>query len=93
MDGAPVSAYRNGLHVLERLGDTELHEAYQNFVTRLEGVLTPQEQEIYTLFQQRTMGGSVPPDEQAVADKVAGHAELPQLYEQFLTLLNSRHAS
>jgi hypothetical protein len=81
------------LQVLERLGDTELLEAYEKFVTRLEGVLTPQEQEVYTLFQQRTMGGSVPPEEQAVADKVADHAELPQLYERFLTILSSRHAS
>ncbi|MBA3943259.1 MAG: hypothetical protein H0X37_01700 [Herpetosiphonaceae bacterium] len=80
--------YERALQVLGRLDHADLLAAYKQFVSRLQTILTPAEQEIYASFQQRTQGG-VRPEEQAVADKVAADAEALPLYEQYLTVLKS----
>ncbi len=80
--------YERALQVLGRLGHADLLAAYQQYVSRLQTILTPAEQETYASFQQRTQGG-VLPQEQAVADKVAADAEALPLYEQYLTTLRS----
>jgi hypothetical protein len=92
MDEHPMSAYRRALQVLERSGDAELFEAYQRYLTRLETILTAEEQALYCTFQQRTQGG-VQPEEQTIADKVAADGEALQLYDRYLTLLSSRQSA
>jgi hypothetical protein len=83
------NAYKRALQVLERLNEPDLLEVYQQFVTRLDAILTPEEQDIYASFQQRTTGGARP-EEEAVAGKVSADPEALALYERYLSLLSGR---
>ena len=83
------NAYHRALQVLERLNEPELTEAYKRYVARLDAILTPDEQNTYVAFQQRTQG--IPrAEEQEVADKVAADPEALSLYDRYLTLLSNR---
>jgi len=82
------NAYERALQVLERLDHADLLAAYKQYVTRLQTILTPEEQATYASFQQRTTGG-VQPEEQAVADKVAADADALPLYDQYLAALQN----
>ena len=89
-----MNAYRRGIEALQVLNDPELVAAYEQYVSRLEQQLTPDELELYRSYQQRAQTGtSTRPEEQAVADKVEADPELLPLYERYLRLLGDRQVS
>lgn len=89
-----MNAYRQGIVALQAFNDPELVAAYEQYVTRLEQRLTPDEMELYRSYQQRAQTAtSTRPEEQAVADKVDGDPEILSLYERYLVLLGDRQVS
>ena len=86
-----MDGFHRAVQALERLNEPELLEAYRRFVARLETLLTPEEMQLYTDYQQRAAAGSsARPDEQAVADKVEADSEALSLYEQYRQVLGNR---
>jgi hypothetical protein len=84
-----MNAYQRGLQALERLNEPELAAAYQAYVQRLGQHLSSDEMDLYAAYIQRLQLASAPrPEEQAVADKIAGDGELDRLYQHYLQVLN-----
>ena len=84
-----MNSYERALSVLARLNDDELYQAYHRFADRVQQILSPEELETYCSFQQRTLGGA-PPEEQAVADKVAADPEAVPAFQRYLSMLQNR---
>jgi len=88
------NALERGLHVLERLNDPELVEAYRAYMRRLEELVGPDNMDTYTQVYQRDRrqltqqagGAPLSPEEQAVRDKVAADPTVQALYERYLAL-------
>ena len=92
------NALERGLHVLERLNDPELVEAYRRYLQRLEELVGRDNLDTYALVYQRdrrqlnqqVIGAALTSAEQTVRDKVAADAEVHSLYEQYIALAKAR---
>ncbi len=83
-----MNAYERALHAIEQLNDPALLQAYQQYATRLESVLSPEELDTYVAFQQRD-SVNPRPEEQIVTDKIAADPEIGRLYQQYLDRLSA----
>jgi hypothetical protein len=92
------NALERGLHVLERLNDPELVEAYRRYLQRLEELLGRDNLDTYAIVYQRdrrqlnqqVIGAALTSAEQTVRDKVAADPEVHSLYEQYIALAKAR---
>ncbi len=88
------NALERGLHVLERLNDPEIVEAYKRYMQRLEELVGPDQLDTYASIYQRTRrqleqqapDTNLTPEEQAVRAKVAADPEVQRLFNQYLEL-------
>jgi hypothetical protein len=88
------NALERGLHVLERLNDPELVEAYRGYMHRLEGLVGPDLLDTYAMVYQRerrqlnqqVVGAPLTPEEREVRERVAADPEVHTLYERYLSL-------
>jgi hypothetical protein len=92
------NALERGLHVLERLNDPELVEAYRRYLQRLEELVGRDNLATYALVYQRdrrqlnqqVIGAALTSAEQIVRDKIAADPEVHSLYEQYIALAKAR---
>jgi hypothetical protein len=88
------NALERGLHVLERLNDPELVEAYRAYMQRLEALVGRDNLDTYAQVYQRDRrqlsqqagGAPLSPEEQAVRDKVAADPQVHALFDRYLSL-------
>jgi hypothetical protein len=88
------NALERGLHVLERLNDPELVEAYRAYMQRLETLVGRDNLDTYAQVYQRDRrqlsqqagGAPLSPEEQAVRDKVAADPQVHALFDRYLSL-------
>ena len=88
------NAFERGLHVLERLDDPELVEAYRRYMQRLEELVGRDNLDAYAhVYQQarrqlnqNVVGGMLTPEERTARDTVAADPEVHALYDQYIAL-------
>jgi hypothetical protein len=90
-------ALERGLHVLERIGDPDLTEAYRDYMERIEALVGREHVDTYAAIYQRSqrqvshqeIGSPVSPEEQAVREKVLADPEVDRLYARYISLLSA----
>ena len=90
-------ALERGLHVLERINDPELAEAYRQYMERIEALVGREHVDTYAAIYQRSqrqlshqeIGSPVSPEERAVREKVLADPEVDQLYARYVSLLSA----
>jgi hypothetical protein len=95
---AAGNAFERGLHVLERLNDPELVEAYRQYMQRLETLIGRDKLDTYArVYQQdrrqlnqNVVGGTLTAEERTVRDTVAADPEVHALYDQYIALVKAR---
>ena len=87
--------FHRAIGVLEQLGDSELLDAYKQYVARLEATLGAGWLDTYAAMYQRdrrqltgqAAGLLVLPEEIAVRDRAAADPAVGEAYERFIALL------
>jgi hypothetical protein len=91
------NALERGLHVLERINDPELTEAYRQYMERIEALVGREHVDTYAALYQRSQrqlshqeaGSPVSPEEQVVREKVLADPEVERLYAHYMSLLSA----
>jgi hypothetical protein len=91
------NALERGLHVLERINDPELTEAYRQYMERIEALVGREHVDTYAALYQRSQrqlshqeaGSPVSPEEQLVREKVLADPEVDRLYARYIGLLSA----